>query len=137
MMIYILDCSFCAALFLPDEESEKINKIFDSISDNDEVFIPHLWWYELSNVLSVAVKRNRLTYSHAVHINSLLSSFNFITESTFGNIYSEKLLEITQCYHLSAYDAAYLELAVRKQGALGTLDKDLRKACIEAGIVVL
>jgi predicted nucleic acid-binding protein len=136
-MVYILDCSFCAALFLPDEESEKIKNVFDSICDDDEVFIPHLWWYELSNVLSVAIKRNRLSFSNVIHINSLLSSFKFITDSTFGNNYSEKLLELTQHYHVSAYDAAYLELAVRKQGALGTLDKDLRKACVETGIVVL
>lgn len=133
-MVYILDCSFCASLFLPDEESERVKKIFYEINEEDEIFVPLLWWYEMSNVLSVAIKRKRLKYADALNINRLLSSFNFITDSVYGNMYSEKILELTQRYTLSVYDAAYLELSMRKQGALGTLNKELKKACIDAGV---
>jgi predicted nucleic acid-binding protein len=136
-MVYVLDCSFCASLFLPDEDSEKAKRVFDTMGENDEVYIPQLWWYEMSNVLSVAVNRKRLAYADVININYLLSSFQFITDSTYGKNYSEKLLELTQLYGLSAYDAAYLELSIRKQGTLGTLDKNLKKACLAAGIVPL
>lgn len=136
-MVYTLDSSFCAALFLPDEESERVKLLFDSISEDDIIYIPHIWWYEISNVLFAAIKRKRLTYSNAIHINSLLSSFNFITDSSCGHAYSEKLIELANAYTLSAYDAAYLELSIRKQTALGSLDKELKKACIDAGVAVL
>jgi predicted nucleic acid-binding protein len=41
---------------------------------------------------------------------------------------------ITIKYRLSSYDASYLELAIRKKAALGTLDGNLSKACTEAGL---
>ncbi len=136
-MVYILDCSFCVSLFLPDEESGRTKQLFDKINEEDEVYIPLLWWYETANVLSAAIKRKRLKYNDVLHINSLLASFNFITDSQYGIDYSEKLLELTQLYNLSSYDAAYLELSVRKRGVLGTLDKELKKACVDAGVAIL
>jgi predicted nucleic acid-binding protein len=61
-MIYIFDCSFCAALFLPDEDSAKVKETFSQIDEKDTVFIPLLWWYEMTNVLTTAVKRKRLQF---------------------------------------------------------------------------
>jgi predicted nucleic acid-binding protein len=136
-MGYVLDCSFCASLFLPDEDSEKTMAIFDAINEDNEVYIPQLWWYEMSNVLSLAIKHKRLTYADVLNINYLLSSFHFITDSNYGKNYSEKLLELTQLYGLSAYDASYLELSMRKQGTLGSLDKDLNNACLAAGVALV
>lgn len=136
-MKYILDCSFCASLFLPDEKSESIKNSFLNIEENDEVYIPLLWWYEMSNVLTTAIKRKRLKHNDVLNINKLLSSFNFITDLDYGSEYTEKLLELTQIYNLSAYDAAYLELGIRKQGSIGTLDKELTAACIKAGLNTL
>jgi predicted nucleic acid-binding protein len=37
---------------------------------------------------------------------------------------------------LTSYDAAYLELAMRKKLPLATLDDELRKACISAGVSI-
>jgi len=136
-MVYVLDCSYCASLFLPDEKSEDNKKAFQKINENDEVYIPLLWWYELSNVLTIAVRRKRLTHTDALNINNLLSSFNFITDTNYGSDYTEKLLQLSQLYNLSSYDASYLELAIRKMGILGTLDKDLKKACTQSGIKTL
>ena len=133
-MVYILDCSFCASLFLPDEKSEDNKKVFQKIDEKDEVYIPLLWWYELSNVLTTAVRRKRLKHSDALNINRLLSSFNFITDINYGSEYTEKLLQLSQLYNLSSYDACYLELSIRKQGMLGTLDKELKKACAQSGV---
>jgi predicted nucleic acid-binding protein len=45
-------------------------------------------------------------------------------------------LEIARKYRLSAYDAAYLELATRQELPLATLDQDLRKAAKRAGVAI-
>ncbi len=136
-MVYVLDCSFCAALFLPDEESEVIKKHFYNIDENDQVYVPLLWWYELSNVLTIAVRRNRLKHSNILNIGKLLSSFGFITDSNYGNSYMEKLIEFSHIYNLSSYDAAYLELAIRHQAVMGTTDKALKNSCLKAGVKIL
>ncbi len=91
----------------------------------------------MSNVLTTAIKRKRLKHNDVLNINKLLSSFNFVTDLNYGSEYTEKLLELTQIYNLSAYDAAYLELGIRKQGSIGTLDKELTVACIKAGLNTL
>jgi predicted nucleic acid-binding protein len=132
-----LHSSFCAALFLPDEQSDIVNKTFQKITDEDTIYIPFLWWYEIANVLTVSVKRKRLKYADIININQLLYSYKFITDSNSGVDYTEKLLELAHTYELSAYDAAYLELAIRKEGVVGTLDGNLRNACIKYGLTVL
>jgi predicted nucleic acid-binding protein len=133
-MIYILDCSFCVSVFLPNEKSEQVLHDFYKIEETDEVYIPSLWWYEVSNVLTVAVRRNRLKHNDVLNIIQLLNSYKFITDSIYGNDYAEKLFEFSQLYELSAYDSAYLELAIRKNGKIGTIDEKLKSACIQAGI---
>ena len=37
-------------------------------------------------------------------------------------------------YRLSGYDAAYLELAIRKGLPLATLDEELRRAAVAVGV---
>jgi predicted nucleic acid-binding protein len=56
------------------------------------------------------------------------------TDASLGELYTKKVLELAQEYDLSAYDAAYLELAMRKRAILGTLDKNLRRASALAKI---
>jgi len=46
-------------------------------------------------------------------------------------------LELSRRYTLSAYDASYLELALRMRLPLATLDKDLQRAATKAGAAVL
>jgi predicted nucleic acid-binding protein len=43
-------------------------------------------------------------------------------------------LQLARRYKLSAYDASYLELALRLGLPLATLDEDLQKAAKKAGI---
>jgi len=133
-MIWIIDCSFSAALFLPDEKSKDASNFFSNLSTNDEIFIPSLWWFELTNVLTVCVRRGRLNHSDIMNILSLFDDLKLITDTAFGSEYSKELYKLSQLYKLSAYDSAYLELALRKKGTLNTLDNNLSQAAKSAGI---
>jgi predicted nucleic acid-binding protein len=62
----------------------------------------------------------------------LTSKFN--TDYSFGAVYAKSITELAAQYTLSSYDASYLELAIRKGTAIGTLDGNLSKACAKAGI---
>lgn len=133
-MIRIIDCSFTAALFLPDENSEKIAAFFSDSPKSDVLHVPLLWWYEISNVLAVSEKRNRLKHSDILNIISLIDELEIITDTQFGPRYIKDLYTISRQYGISAYDAAYLELALRKGGALASLDDKLCKAGEKAGL---
>ena len=50
---------------------------------------------------------------------------------------AQQILPLARTYHLSAYDAAYLELAIREGLPLATLDDDLRRAVSAAGAALV
>jgi len=133
-MRWVVDCSFAAALFLPDEFSSEVRLFFEKLKDNDTLWVPILWWYEISNVLVVSSRRNRLTRMDTERILSLLDQIDFKTDNLDGTPYSREIYEIAQLYALSAYDAAYVELAGRKNCNLASLDKKLVEAAQKAGI---
>jgi predicted nucleic acid-binding protein len=136
-MIYVLDCSFCAALFLPHEKSSIVKDSFRKFADYDEVAVPVQFWDEMTELLLTALARGRLKHADTLEINRLLTVYHFNTEVAFGGDYTGRLLDLAGLYGLGAREAAYLELAVRKRAQLGTLSGKLKTACAKAGIETL
>ena len=56
-----------------------------------------------------------------------------VDAATFIRALSDTL-QLARRYQLSAYDASYLELALRQGLPLATLDQDLQKAAKKAGV---
>ena len=133
-MRWVTDASYAAALFLPDETSPAARRFFAGLKPSDEVWVPALWWYEITNVLIIAERRKRVTPADVAKIISLYTQLNLETDTLSGTRYSGRLCEIAKTGHLTAYDAAYLELAMRKDAALATLDKKLAKAANLSGV---
>jgi predicted nucleic acid-binding protein len=134
-MICVIDCSFCAALFLPHEKSGSVKDRFSAFTD--EVFVPVQFWDEMTELLLATLKRGRFKHADALEINRLLGMYHFSTEVSFSGDYTERLLDLAGLYGLSGREAAYLELAVRKNAVLGTLNGKLKAACLKAGIQTL
>ena len=135
-MKYIIDCSFSTALFLPDEKSDLVRDFFIKRKNDDNVFVPLLWWYETSNVLNTSIKRKRLSHAYAVSIIDLFDQLKLETDYESGADFTKKIFEMSQLYSLSSYDAIYLELALRKKGRLMTLDRELIEAAGKIGLLV-
>ncbi|GHV85030.1 twitching motility protein PilT [Spirochaetia bacterium] len=135
-MSSILDCSFCAALFLPHEKSGAVKDMFRKLADT-EVMVPVQFWDEMTELLLAALKRDRFKHADTMEINRLLTMYHFSTEVSFGGDYMSRLFDLAGLYDLGAREAAYLELAVRKRASLGTLNGKLRAACLKAGIETL
>jgi predicted nucleic acid-binding protein len=133
-MAWVIDCSFAAALFLPDERSNRVAALFRGERGNDEFIVPLLWWYELSNILKTSVTRKRLTHADVMEILKQIKSMGFATDSDSGPDYARNLFDISVLYGLSAYDAAYLCLAMENKASLATLDNELAAAAMKAGV---
>ena len=56
-----------------------------------------------------------------------------VDAATFHHVLTDTL-QLARRYKLSAYDASYLELALRLGLPLATLDEDLQKAANKAGV---
>ena len=132
-MIWVIDCSIASALFLPDEDSSNAVRFFSSLGKKDILTVPVLWWYEFSNVLNVTIRRKRLSHIDAHKTISLFQAMSIETDFIDADNV-QNLLELSLLYKLSAYDTAYLELALRKDARLASLDKQLLDAAVQAGI---
>ena len=133
-MIYVYDASFIIAIILPDEKNSQIDKIYDALDENDDVYIPQLNWYETANVFRNLIRHKRFTKNEIAYFFPMLSFVNFKTDFETGVNYSKRLWELGNKYNLSAYDAAYLELADRKNATLCSLDDDLLNAAKKHGV---
>jgi predicted nucleic acid-binding protein len=130
---WVIDCSFASALALPDKSSRRVETFFLEHAEA-ELWVPALWWYELANVLTVAERRQVLTRADVENAIVLYGHLMFRTDEAKGMEEVRRLSEVSRTYGLSAYDAAYLELALRQGAPLATLDRQLLEAAKKSGL---
>ncbi len=133
----VIDCSLALAWVLPDEASARAERLLDRLPPETVLRVPGLWWYELSNALIVAQRRNRLVDADRRRVLDLFKSLPIETDLDIGAELSARLQGLAHRYALSAYDAAYLDLAQRLGLGLGTIDRPLAAAARKAGVRVL
>ena len=136
-MDYVFDSSFIGAIIIPDEKNPNVDKVRKGIGEKEEIFIPHLLWYEITNVFMNLIRRRRFTEAEVLRFYPRLDAIDFTCDYAAGIDYSQKLLRLCGDYRLSSYDAAYLELAERKEATLCTLDEGLRLAAKKHGVTVI
>ena len=115
MKTWVIDCSFTAAMFLPDEKSDLADQFFSRIGSEFKAIIPAIWWYELNNVLLVSVRRKRLTNENAETVWKTFESFPIEMDKNFSFQTMKSIFELGKKHDLSVYDSAYLELCIRKK----------------------
>ena len=136
-MIYVFDSSFVGALIIPDEKNPQVDRMYGKIENEDEKYAPHLLWYEITNVFRKLIQRRRFTGDQVMQFYPKLAAIRLTIDNESGINYSKKLLRLSNDYNLSSYDAAYLELAERKNAVLCTLDEGLRAAAKKYGAAVI
>ena len=123
------DASFVAGWLLPDEASPATEKLLAAHeAGRVELHVPHLWIYELGNMLIMAHRRNRLTAEQLVEAESIYAEVRCVLHDQSDTICRHRILRLAQEHKLTSYDAAYLELADRLRVPLLTNDGDLSKA---------
>ena len=136
-MDWVLDASIALAWALPDEASDQADRFLSRITAKDVLWVPSLWWYEVANALVVAERRKRLTEADGIHLIDLYRALPIKTDMVSGTAVIEQLRTLARQYNLSAYDVAYLELALRKGLGLATADLNLQSASKKAGVKIL
>jgi len=135
-MPWVMDCSIAGALALPDEHSHRAERFLEIVLDEGEVRVPPLWWYEISNLFVAAMRRKRLTEAGTARLTELYSALPISTDALPTAAVLAAIQRLAASYGLSAYDAAYLELAERTGSGLATLDQGLVRAAKLSGVVV-
>lgn len=130
---FVLDCSLTAAWFFEDEANAYAQAVEDSLPAA-VALVPALWPLEVANALLVGERRKRATEAKVTTFLKLLKSLPIsFDDETPDRAWDESLL-LARLHQLSVYDAAYLELALRRDLPLATLDGPLKAAAKAAGV---
>jgi predicted nucleic acid-binding protein len=130
---YVMDASIAASLFLPDEEAGTAKAILGS----GEVIVPTLFWYEMANILWAGVKRGRLDEAQAFRALELLRRLGIADDDRPIREVFPAVFLLARAHGITAYDAAYLELASREGATLCSHDVALRAAAPAVGLALL
>lgn len=136
-MDWVLDSSLALAWTLPDENSARAERFLARVSPGDILWVPALWWYEISNALLMAQRRQRLAGSESMRAMQLYGLLPIQTDTELSLDAATRFQVLALEHALSAYDAAYLELAQRKRAGLATLDRRLVNAARRTRLRVL
>jgi predicted nucleic acid-binding protein len=132
----VLDSSATLAWIFSDETTNPIRRLFDAVGDEGAV-VPALWRLEIANSLTVAVRRGRIDANFRRAALSDLALLDIaLDDQTDVNAWGETL-RVADLFRLTVYDAAYLELAQRRNLPLATLDGELRTAAKALGLGVM
>ena len=136
MSRFVLDCSIAMSWCFEDESQPIADRALDSLLE-DQALVPAIWLLEVANILLIGERKGRIMPDQVSEFVAMLETLPILIDSppslkTLGNIYA-----LAKTHQLTAYDAAYLELAKREGVVLATLDKSLCAAATKAGIDVL
>lgn len=130
---FVLDGSVTMAWFFRDETNAYAESVEDALA-HDEAVVPALWPLEVANTLVVGERRKRCTEAQATTwLNYLRALPIVVDDETAAQAWGDTL-SLARAHQLSAYDAAYLELALRRSLPLATLDDRLKDAAAAVGV---
>lgn len=137
MAVFVVDASAALAWCFEDEASSWTDGLLERLGRGDQVVVPAHWPTEILNGLLVAVRRKRIKPGQPALFWDELARLPYEVEPALSAFQAKAVLALAEKHDLTVYDAAYLELAHRRQIPLGTLDTDMRKAAQAEGVGLL
>ncbi len=131
----VIDNSIVMSWCFADEANKYADSVLESLT-HVRAIVPSIWPLEVGNVLVVAERRGRLTYIDCIQFWGLLSELPIEIEQQLSEKIIRDIYVLAREAQLSTYDASYLELAIRKNLPLATLDNALLKAAEKFNVVI-
>jgi len=135
-MSFVLDASMTMSWCFADESTPFGRQVLTELFDSYAV-VPALWPFEIANVLAINEKRGRITEAISQEFLQTLSGLDIRIDNFSRTVDGMTLLPLVRRYGLSAYDAAYLELAKRLGLPLASFDNELIAAASREGVALV
>jgi predicted nucleic acid-binding protein len=134
---FVLDNSVAMRWCFESAAHPYADGILTRLAAGEDAVVPILWFYEASAVLSREQNRGNLAAPKAEEFIVALQALRIVTDAESAARVFSDVHRLALTYRLTSYDAAYLELALRRRLPLATLDDDLIRASKVARIIVL
>ena len=126
----VVDASIILSLVL-DDESSLIGQAVVEATKTVATFAPDLLWYEVRNAMVSNERRGRHTPEQTAEF---LWDVSRLSITLRHPPVEHDMFDLARQHGLSIYDAAYLDMAIRYDAKLATLDKKLWKAANKEGV---
>jgi predicted nucleic acid-binding protein len=132
-MSLVVDASITLAWCFRDEQNAYAHRMFRRLEDESAV-VPGVWLLEIANGLVIAERRGRLSRAEVAEVRGVLEDLPITWQELTLDVALGPVVDLARAQGLSAYDAAYLELAMREGVPLATQDEALRAAAQRVGV---
>ena len=102
----------------------------------DVACVPAHWTLEVANSLLNSERRRRINAQQRQEILKAIQLLPIESDPETWIRAWEDTMALARKYDLTSYDAAYLELSLRRQSPLATFDEDLARAARAAGVTL-
>lgn len=134
---FVVDASIGIAWVHPAQATSASQALLEALCDGAMVQAPALWPLETANALLVLVRRGKLTEEERGAALAALARLSVVFDHEMASLAFTRLSALAVRHRLSIYDAAYLELALRKKLPLACKDGPLRTAAKRCRVKLL
>jgi len=132
----VLDSSVTLAWLYEEETTPAVRAVFDRLVRSG-AWVPSLWRLEVANSLHMAARRGRVTEAFRDESLADLDLLPVGIDPETDRQAWGATLQLAAASGLTLYDASYLELAIRRNLPLATLDQELRAAAKASGVKLM
>ena len=134
-MTLVIDASMALAWIYARErpaEADCADRALQTITEM-EASVPSLWHTEIANALLVGERRKIITEAQTIDYLTRLARLPIAVDEATPAARQDQVIALAREYTLTAYDATYLDLALRMGAVLATFDGKLAAAMQRAG----
>jgi predicted nucleic acid-binding protein len=124
---FVLDCSVALTWCFVDEATPATEKLLERLR-RESAIVPSLWQLEVANILGISICKGRISQENAAKFMATLGRLPIATDGETAARALTDTFALAVAHKLTAYDAAYLELAQRLDIPLASNDAELCKA---------
>jgi predicted nucleic acid-binding protein len=134
---FVADSSVGVAWAVHSQASEATEQLLEKVAAGTPLVVPTLWPFEVANSLLVLLRRGRILAAERDRALGALNRLLLTVDDEGCRLAFEKTSQLAVEQGLSVYDAAYLELAIRRKLPLASRDESLRAAAQRSRVRLL
>ena len=133
---FVVDNSVVMAWCFLDEAAHYADAILGMLVQGTAL-VPAIWPLEIGNVLVAAERKKRLSKADSARFLALVTNLPITVVQESPERMLTEIVALARMYQLSTYDATYLDLAMREDIPLATMDKALLSAARRCRVPVV
>ncbi len=137
MSRFVVDASVVLTWCFPDENSALARRVAQMFKEGDTAIAPSFWPHEVLNALLVGEKRKRISADLIRNFLTDVATLPIVLQELQADAVFDRIQSLSREHGLTAYDAAYLDLAQTNGLPVATLDEGLIRACARTGVELI